>query len=90
VLIPPRAFINLTDMNPTSLLEYQLSEQQQESQRWIEDLKEEHQLSLPILLRCKSDSLGVVPVFRFMRLQLVIAFTSPLRQEVERGMLLLR
>jgi hypothetical protein len=42
-LIPPEAFLNLADTDPTSSLEYQLSEWQQEHQKWIEDLSKEHQ-----------------------------------------------
>jgi hypothetical protein len=43
-LIPFKTFINLTNTDPMSSLEYQLLEQQWENQRWIEDLKEKHQL----------------------------------------------
>jgi hypothetical protein len=42
-LIPSEAFLNLADTDPTSSLEYQLSKQQREHQKWIEDLSKQHQ-----------------------------------------------
>ena len=41
-LIPPEVFMKLTNMDPTSLLKYQLGKRQQDHSKWIEDLKEEH------------------------------------------------
>jgi hypothetical protein len=41
-LILSQAFLNLTDTDPTSSLEYQLGEQQWEHQKWIEDLSEQY------------------------------------------------